>query len=107
MAHDQTGAAVAALSFGLLFVCMLGLLAISDIGDAAIVATVGATNLKFTRYSLALLAPQLIGLRGIEQQVRKVTYPLSVSEQMDSLAILEQRRIPCRTPTLEGAPANR
>lgn len=47
MPHDQTGAAeaaVAALSFGLLFVCMLGLLAISDIGDPAVVATVGATN---------------------------------------------------------------
>jgi hypothetical protein len=40
-------AAIAALSFGFLFVCMLGLLAIADAGDQATLATVAATN--FTR----------------------------------------------------------
>ena len=52
MPHDQTGAAeatVAALSFAFLFVCMLGLFAVSDLGDPATVATVAVTNLPDIR----------------------------------------------------------
>ena len=52
MPHNGAGkreAHIAALSFGFLFVCMLALVAISDIGDPAIVATVGATNLPDIR----------------------------------------------------------
>ena len=52
MPHDQTGgreASLVAWTVGLLFVCMLGLLAIADIADNRNDATVAATNLPEIR----------------------------------------------------------